>query len=745
MIFLDTETCGLVGPIVLIQYSDSADTGTVHLHEVWKTPVYKTLALIERICNDNVCVFNLSFDWFHINKLYNLLVLVSDKRKPPSITEMSNNSNAQSVSYCLRPRKALDLFLHIRKTEWQSLMDRRDIRIKRVPRSTSIGLCQLLQSKIPLSSIFFHYRPKQQYRWQIEEIEAEPQLVDIVLKFGASSGLKPLCSEIFKKSCLDFPIHKMYWPEEDNYNPYDTRWTKVIKNHIEIWHDDKKARGYAEDDVILLRDLYYYFGSPDPGDVDSELAVCVGAVRWKGYAVNLDAINRRVLENLKFLQWFLKEYRINYNSPVKVRDWLKKDATELEQLAVVNTNEKTLKLLEKIYGNSIHTEGTGSIKAIKTCSDIASKAKAIIECRHRAKENIVLERLARVQRFCPEFKVIGTKSGRMSGGGETVGRRVGGSINPQGIKRDVNYRKLFTLSDNDYATSGGDFKSFEVAITHAACQDRQLGEELASGVSMHGVFGELFYGESYDDIISSKGTNADMYVPAKAAAFGYIYGAHLPKIAETLGIGESDAERGYEELKKRYPNLVSWRERIFKSFCSLQQPNGIGTSIIWNDPPNFIASLLGFRRYFTLENRICKVLFELASRGLRVSDTRRALIKRRDRYQTLQGATQSALYACSFIIQARNMRAAANHVIQSTGAYICKELQRAIWALQPIGIHEWVVQPMNIHDEVVVVHKKGLEDAIEYIALKVCERYKRIVPLVAIDWKKNIETWGDLK
>ena len=77
MIFLDTETCGFTGPIVLIQWAEG--DGHVHIHEVWHEPVSETLSLIERLCDDTVCAFNLSFDWFHINNLYNLFFMFYNK------------------------------------------------------------------------------------------------------------------------------------------------------------------------------------------------------------------------------------------------------------------------------------------------------------------------------------------------------------------------------------------------------------------------------------------------------------------------------------------------------------------------------------------------------------------------------------------------------------------------------------------------------------------------------------------
>ena len=213
MLFLDTETVGLVGPIVLMQYAE--DEGPVHLHEVWNKPVRETLRLIERICEQDVCAFNLSFDWFHINKLYGLFRCVGDKSKYPNVDEivrLSEESRECIREYALRPKKALCLLLHTRKTEWQALMDRRPIRIRRIPTEIAYKISGLLSHKLPFSDIFFTRR-KAGYQWEVEQDNDDPNFSDIVLKFGASSGLKPLCSEIFKVSTYEFPIPKELYPE----------------------------------------------------------------------------------------------------------------------------------------------------------------------------------------------------------------------------------------------------------------------------------------------------------------------------------------------------------------------------------------------------------------------------------------------------------------------------------------------------------------------------------------------------
>jgi hypothetical protein len=74
MLIFDSETCGFHGPAVLYQYAH--DDGEVQLHSVFKSPIYETLELLESFCKEDVVGFNLAFDWFHVNKSYNTLLLL---------------------------------------------------------------------------------------------------------------------------------------------------------------------------------------------------------------------------------------------------------------------------------------------------------------------------------------------------------------------------------------------------------------------------------------------------------------------------------------------------------------------------------------------------------------------------------------------------------------------------------------------------------------------------------------------
>lgn len=178
-------------------------------------------------------------------------------------------------------------------------------------------------------------------------------------------------------------------------------------------------------------------------------------------------------------------------------------------------------------------------------------------------------------------------------------------------------------------------------------------------------------------------------------------------------------------------------------FSALRQPKGLGTMVEWHDPAEYIESMFGFPRFFTLENKICKALFELAQSPPREWKALKIKTTRRDREQTVMGACQSALYGSAFAIQSSNIRAAANHEIQSSGAQVTKEVQRKIWDIQPAGVHDWIVQPMNVHDEIMCPTSPEYVDAVRDRVNATVESFRPKVPLIEMEWDTGLNSWAD--
>ena len=732
--YIDSETSGLHGIAVIIQYA--LDDGPIIIHEIWTTPIKDTLDLIETFCNSELCFFNAVFDWFHLNKIYNTLDLFPDHDAIPieHIDELAALELQARDHKCLKPKAVIDIMLHARKGPFQNLMDRSDVRIKKVPSALVVQLANELEKRIPIPDIFFAKRSnKYQPHFQIEDIEDETEFRDIVLRFRASSSLKALAVHALgiKEATLYDDISLNEHSQEEGWAPFALcsekpgqwrkTWPALIRQHVYHWASGTYARKYAEDDVRYTRDLYKYFGSPEVNDDDSVLACAVASSRLRGFAVDV---------------WRLKELR---RETIKIANSAPKAPNEVKKyvLNLLNDTERIglqddstgKKILEAIAEFEIEENGA------KIPHPAALKAREVINARTAQKEIELYDKLIQADRFHADFNIIGTVSSRMSGSG---------GLNSQGIKSTKKVRSCFPLHFDGDILSIGDFDSFEVSLADAAYNDPRLREDLLNGKSIHAVFGSFVYAPmTYEQILSSKGTINDKYKVSKNCLFSMLYGGTTYTMETKYHVSKENAEKGYNLFLQKYPIVARERKKIQDRFCSMMQENLHG-KVTWNEPVEYIESLFGFRRYYTLENQICKALYNLAekppSEWLKLKLPK---IIRRDREQTVSGAVRSALFAAAFAIQGSNQRSAGNHVIQSSGATITKKLQCKLWELQPNGIYDWNIQLLNIHDELAACHKPHLEIKVKETVDNFIQEMKSKVPLLSMNWKSNVRNWSD--
>jgi DNA polymerase I-like protein with 3'-5' exonuclease and polymerase domains len=249
---------------------------------------------------------------------------------------------------------------------------------------------------------------------------------------------------------------------------------------------------------------------------------------------------------------------------------------------------------------------------------------------------------------------------------------------------------------------------------------------------------------SYEDILETAGTNDDRYTKGKQGFFASIlYGGNHLTLARKLGVNEEDGKAAIEKLLKKYRDVNAWRVGIAKAFQSMTQPEGLGKRIYWNTPPDYCESFLGFRRYYTLENKICEALYTLARKLPKEWQKNNVKCVRSNRVQYATGAVSSALFGAAFGLQSANVRSAANHQIQSPGAQLTKRAQRLVWDLQPSGVGKWCVAPMQIHDEIVAVTSPEYVQPVADCINSTVESFKEKVPLIGMTWKANVNSWGD--
>jgi hypothetical protein len=769
-IFLDVETIGFHGVPVLLQYA--IEDNKIELYDLWLEECGKTIELLEWLAQQTVIGFNLAFDWFHINKFYTMLLMLREiegpEAQPVDFINLLGTieKEARFLDCVLKPHEALDLMLHARKGPFQSLMERDPIRIKRVPKALAEPLTKELEKRIILDDVYFARSKKPwEPRWKIFDIKRDGKIdkdfVDIQLKFKASTALKALAryalkidpSEILKFSEVEVP--EQYRPDEYGFAPFalavtpegadgywiSTKvsglqslskktqgkkklksWPALVKYHIEHWAYNAKAREYGTNDVDYTRRLYHYFGTPAAGDDDSTLACMVACCRWKGFAINRSRLLR---------QRAIAVSKLNSvpRAPHVVKRYLLEvmDATEAFVL-----EKGTKKVILEAISKWQDDNGNPHPAAIR--------AKDVLDARKSEKKIQLIDKLLLANRLHASFRVIGALSGRMSGAD---------GLNPQGIDHTLDFRRCFDLADfcDDFDLCIGDFKSFEVSLAATVFQDPDLDATLISGKKIHALFGmQLYPGNSYEQICASEGKDPDMYDHGKKGVFAIFYGGETYTIATRLGIPEEVAQRAFDGLYAQYKGIGRFGKETAKRFCALSQPGGLGSRVIWNDPEDYAETFLGFRRYFTLEHRITKALFELAESPPEAWKQFKFKVHRRtDRIQVASGATQSALFGAAFKIAQAIVRQAKNHFIQSPGAQITKALQRAIWDIQPAGPSPWIVQPYNVHDEVACPTRHGYQETVAAAVVCVVERYKKKVKLLAIDWVKQASNWSGKK
>lgn len=822
-LYLDTETCGLHGMIVLIQYA--INDGPVILYDPWNEPVQKTLALLRGFCGYTVVGFNLAFDWFHVNKLHSVLALCPGDWIPSEhIDEIALLEPQGQDGAVLKPAGALDLMLHSRKGPYQSLMNRDPIRIRRVPTAMAGELLETLERDVHLDGIYFAKRKKAGPCWESRERlkrdgSVERGWRDLLVNFRPSGALKVLAQHALGETEItvfaEIELDKRHRPVEYGYAPtalaastaeqgwacqQDDKgregfaWPGVIGLHIAHWRDSEPARKYARKDVIYLQLLDKHFGYPAPSDDDSILACMVGILRWRGYAIDKPGIEALLAK----AEAIVAGSPINVNRPSEVRAYLSDVMDDTEaQFIESTTGKEKLEAIEKSVGKwrklterepcaKCCAEETpdGYLRQAKVCMRCGCKgylepgehpatvrARELLKIKRAKKEIELYKKLLRAGKLHADFVIIGAKSSRMSGAG---------GVNAQAIKRDKNVRACFQLAWEGYQLCGGDFDGFEVTIAEAVYNDPELRKTLLTirecakcngtgqceakngpepckqcegegraRMKIHALFGEAAYGIPYDEICASEGTLWDMYTRAKSGVFLDMYGGEADRLAKTLGISVEEARRAQLAWQKRFPGIGEARKRIAKMFGCMDQPGGKGTAIFWNEPQDAARTLLGFPRFFTVENRIVESLYNLAetyaARGRDSLHEKVVRDTKTGREQTAEGAAASAVFGAAYGVTASNIRAAGNHEIQGTGAGICKALQRAIWDLQPTGLHILCVAPMNVHDELMCPALPEYIDPIADVVVKIVESFRPQVPLIGMTWFKALGNWSGKK
>jgi len=290
--FWDTETCGFHGMPVLLQWA--IDNEKPNIMDLWRVPARDSLKLINDLVEhpDGNVLFNATFDLFHVIKWHTTLttlinVMGDDDFLPMDYVDAMAlaEERARFAKYTLKFHKLVDLMIVAQRGEYQTMMNRKDIRIKRIPTILAPSVADYLEGKIEMSPALFARFKNKTKRWSVQIDDDDPDFSDVVCVFAPSKALKVIAvdaglvpvDEVVKFEELHFESAK---PIEYGYAPFALAgiraknkmhlktgpgrwrgtWPDVIGQHIARWHYDKVMRKYAYDDPIYTRGVYEHLG-----------------------------------------------------------------------------------------------------------------------------------------------------------------------------------------------------------------------------------------------------------------------------------------------------------------------------------------------------------------------------------------------------------------------------------------------------------------------------------------------------
>jgi len=187
-----------------------------------------------------------------------------------------------------------------------------------------------------------------------------------------------------------------------------------------------------------------------------------------------------------------------------------------------------------------------------------------------------------------QFHLNGTGTGRLSSS----------DMNMQNLPKYLagwNIKKLFIPDDDSYVICNVDYKGAEVRVFTAYARDEALIAALNEGMDMHSFFAHKVFKRPYEmyarrddaSYITDRELRRTLDIERsniKRVVFGILYGAGASKIAETIGIDETEATALIALLYEMFPEIALYANRVEREV----------------EANHFVETLFGRRRRFPL-------------------------------------------------------------------------------------------------------------------------------------------------
>jgi len=712
-LWLDTETVGLNGPLMRIQYA--IDDGPIKFIDY---PEWAGCGeLLKSLANQNVLLvaYNASFDVYHLyrwmHECAHTLPLDSEERpvKPFACRVLDLQIpcllNGPFKNFAFSKGKARSV-----------------ARVRRIPRKAA----EIVRSKV-LASIQPHVPNEFKIVTGEHEVKGKPDQVTLSFSVEGRATLKaharyygaPTISLPDVWPLMDRELEKPWLPYYDPAVYEDTK-----QKCLQILADPNSAfHTYCRLDLHFLRlvaaELMTKLGLTDITQLVDHHSDCVHAVaytRYHGFKVD-----REVLERTRTYY----ENRVRQAEEALAGVDLKSSKQRLEKLRTV----------DPLVGSSKRAVLEVLAKSDRPSAKIAGAMLDFGKYRQRLLQvEKVLE--CATGRAHPDLRVMGTATGRMSG---TSG------INWQGIaqaEKDEQGR-LVGLRAAMIAEAVGDWSQFEVILGAKVFEDQAMYEDLDKGIDAHCMNLVLMHprskkeGWTYEYVRAKVKAHDKEFVNLrkniKPASFGLQYFCSAPKVAEVLGVSLEEGERALAGFYSRYSGFAAYRARVEKEVMTADTENWTPESVSRMNAK--VVDLTGYEMSWEFEKVVADSLWRLGGDGLKTGLSGTVVRTAEKGPQTIDNAIRSALLGSAIAIQAAVARQKGNARVQASGANIHKKLQAMVW-------NEFRIPTLGIHDEAVIPELIVSYEQVQKLVSKFTEEWAKVVPRLKFDMNQT-ERWSD--
>lgn len=335
------------------------------------------------------------------------------------------------------------------------------------------------------------------------------------------------------------------------HNPKGTRVADLDFSLIPT--DDPDFLAYAEQDVVLLRDVFTALMQArhiEEYDVRAQKVAAINAQMMRnGIQIDADLARERIAQAEVKKAAILAQLQEQYDFPtVGAAPW--------------SSNAGKAAILRALGDAGIHPDEIEGWTFGKTGPSLAGDILVQFTGGTPAEDlGLALAQLKGQRPLAQQALDYMKEDGRVHPSILAIQRSGRCSITKPGMTTWSNrgekaYEKDYIIAKPGHKLIGFDLSNADQRIVAALSGDLEYAKRFVGDADGHEINGRIMYGERYDE-------DPKFYRDqAKAPGHAWPYGAGVARLVTTTGLPEEDIQRFVDGMAKTYPTLVKWQGKV---------------------------------------------------------------------------------------------------------------------------------------------------------------------------------------